>query len=199
MLWSELSPWRLEVELAKAGTTVHDLETDIRDVPELKPWVEGISAEARRQLAIEYFGDQRHQQPPREQRTKWHSSGYTREFGRLPQLKGDESRQAKVAKPRHRHPAPISKDTIKKLKWELAKRREELAQQKPRGEREYTQEKIAERLELDDTRVQQAEALHHVGWELLRTHPEFSVDEGFVRWPSAEDAARILASEHAEN
>lgn len=94
MLWSELSPGRLEVELGKAGTTVHDLETDIRDVPEVKPWVEGLSPEAKRQLAIEYFGDQGHPQPPQGQRTKWHITGYTREFGRLPRLDGEDAAAA---------------------------------------------------------------------------------------------------------
>jgi hypothetical protein len=103
------------------------------------------------------------------------------------------------AHPRHRPPAQIPVDTVKDLKWQLAQRQKELAQRKPRGKREYTQEKIAESLGLDDTRVQQAEALQHRGWDLLRTHPDFSVDEGFVRWPGPQEAARLLASESAEN
>jgi hypothetical protein len=101
--------------------------------------------------------------------------------------------------PRHRPPAQIPVGTVKELKWQLAQRQAELAQRKPRREREYTQEKIAERLGLDDTRVQQAEALQRAGWELLRSHPDFSVDEEFVRWPGPQEAARLLASERTEN
>jgi hypothetical protein len=101
--------------------------------------------------------------------------------------------------PRHRPPAQIAVETVKALKWQLAKRQEELAQQRPRGEREYTQEKIAERLGLDRNRVQRAEALQRLGWDLLRSHPDFAADDGFVRWPSPAEATRIRDSESAQN
>jgi hypothetical protein len=100
---------------------------------------------------------------------------------------------AKKPRPRHRPPTPIAKATVKSLMWELEQRKA-----KPQNP-ELTQEKIAGRLELKVTRVQQAEALERVGWPLLRTHPDFSVDEGFVRWPGPRKAAQILASERTEN
>jgi hypothetical protein len=63
------------------------------------------------------------------------------------------SPQPQAAKrPRHRPPDPIPLATVKDLKWELAQRKA-----KPRDP-ELTQEKIAGRLGLDRTRVQQAEA-----------------------------------------
>jgi hypothetical protein len=74
--------------------------------------------------------------------------------------------------PRHRPPTEISLDTVKKLKMELVQRKAENAKRKPRGEREFTQEKIAARLGLDVTRVQQAEALERaerVGVSTWRT------------------------------
>lgn len=100
---------------------------------------------------------------------------------------------AQPPKPRHRPPDPIPEATVKQLKWELAQRKA-----RRRGP-EFTQEKIAGRLGLDRTRVQQAEALEQVGWDLLRSHPDFSAKDDSVRWPSAKEAARILASERAEN
>jgi hypothetical protein len=97
----------------------------------------------------------------------------------------------KQKKPRHRPPDPIPEATVKRLMWELAQRKA-----RPR-DRELTQEKIASRVELHPTRVQQAEALERVGWDLLRSHPEFSVNDGFVRWPNARKAAQLLASKRA--
>lgn len=70
--WSRLyrdDPDQVEVELAKRGTTLHDLATDVRDVPELKHVTERLSEEGLRRLALEWFGDQGHRQP--EQRTDW--------------------------------------------------------------------------------------------------------------------------------
>jgi hypothetical protein len=96
-------------------------------------------------------------------------------------------------KPRHRHPDPISRATIKRLMLELAQRKA-----RPR-DRDFTQEKIGGRFGLDRSRIQQAEGLMRVGWDLLRSHPEFSANDDLVRWPSVKEAARILASERAEN
>ena len=110
-------------------------------------------------------------------------------------LDGPEPR---ARRPRHRPPDAIPIATVKRLMWDLAQRK---AQRKarPRVDPELTQEKIGERLELNRSRVQQAEALERVGWDLLRSHPEFSADDGFVRWPSAKNAARLMAPERAEN
>jgi hypothetical protein len=94
-------------------------------------------------------------------------------------------------KSRHRPPDPLPLDTIERLETELAKRRDA---GKPRRGR-LTQSAIARRLGLERHRVQQAEALLKVGWELPRSHPEFSANDGVVRWPSVTEARRILALE----
>jgi hypothetical protein len=191
MPWSELPRWRLEVELAKIGTTISEFVCDARDVPELQPWIEDLSPDAKLQVALEWFGDEENPQPV--ERTDWPGFGRTPDWlgGRFPSL--DEAEKPKPAKPHHRPPDPIPTATVKRLKWELVQRRA-----KPR-DREYTQEKIAARLDLSRPRVQQAEKLESAGWDLLRSHPEFSAKDGFVRWPSAPEAAQIVASERAEN
>lgn len=110
-------------------------------------------------------------------------------FG-LPEPAPASSRQAK---PRHRPPDEIPRETIQQLMLELEQR-------KAKGGRgEYAQEKIGLRLGLSRPRVKQALDLQKVGWGLLRSHPEFSAKDGFVCWPSVQEAARLLASESAEN
>jgi hypothetical protein len=96
-------------------------------------------------------------------------------------------------KPRHRPPTPIAKATVKQLKWELAQRKA-----RPRDP-DFTQDAIAQKLELNSSRIQQAEGLQQAGWDLLRSHPDFPVEDGFVRWPGAEEAARLLASGRTGN
>jgi hypothetical protein len=54
---------RLEVELAKAGTTPADLVKDIQDVPELSEICEKLDGEGQLRLALEEFGDKRRPQP----------------------------------------------------------------------------------------------------------------------------------------
>jgi hypothetical protein len=194
---------RLELELAKAGTTPAELVRDALDVPELRQRMKLLrSQEARLRLALEYFGDEGHPQPV--ERTRWphilvpgqpaHGQ-MTPDWGLLPRLENDglPADPQPKPKPRHRPPDQIPESTVKQLKIELVKR-----EAKRKGRRrvpELTQAKIAAIVGLDDTRVQQAEGLREIGWDLLRTHPDFSVDEGFVRWPSVEEATRILDSE----
>jgi hypothetical protein len=206
VLWSKLlqdDPVRLELELAKAGTTLNDLARDIRDVSEMKEVTVRMSPEARRMLALEHFGDQGHSQP--EHRTPWVLSRtrsrvttrITPDFGVLPRLEAAVpvagEQQSKAKTPRHRPPAPIARASVQQLTLELAQRKA-----RPH-DRELTQENIAYRVKMDRSRIQQAEALERVGWDLLRSHPEFSANDGFVRWPSVEKAIQILASERAEN
>jgi hypothetical protein len=107
--------------------------------------------------------------------------------------------QPRVGKPRHRRPDAIPEATVKALKLELTRRRACRGDRRLIRGRKLTQEQIAERLELQRTRVQQAEALDRAGWDLLRSDPEFSANDGFVRWPSAAKATVLLASERAEN
>jgi hypothetical protein len=87
-LWSELFdyPERLEVELSKVGTTPAELAMDIRDVPQFRERWERLSERARLLLALQWFGDERHPQPPRSERTAWHIYGYTPDWGQLPPL-----------------------------------------------------------------------------------------------------------------
>jgi hypothetical protein len=112
---------------------------------------------------------------------------------RYAQGSGDVAESAR-RKPRHRTPEQLDIETVKKLKLELAKR-------KAGGPRdpEYTQGAIAQRLGWKTTRVQQAEGLQKAGWDLLRSHPDFLVDDGFVRWPGVQKAARLLASGRTRN
>jgi hypothetical protein len=189
----------VEIELANCGTRPEYLVRDAEDVPELRQRMKLLSSfEAKLRLALDWFGDQGHPQP--EKRTRPATASFddyvvygdpTPDWRRLPRL--DETGQPKARKPRHRPPAPVPETKIKQLKWELAQRK-----RRP-GDRELTQEKIAGRLGLGRMRIQQAEALERAGWDLLRSHPEFSAKDDFVRWPSASEAVRILASERAEN
>lgn len=198
-------PVGLELALAKAGTTAADLVRDGLDVPELRGRLKRLrSQEARERLALEWFGDEGHAQPT--ERTRWPGIVFagqkafggrmTPDWGTLPRLESDGSpalTQSKPKKPRYRPPAQIPTVTVKQLKMELTKRRAMLKTK--RRDPELTQEMIAGRIGLDDNRVQQAEGLEKVGWDLLRTHPDFPVDDGFVRWPSVKQAVRILDSE----
>ena len=102
MSWSRLfrdDPVRLEVELKKAGTTLNNLALDTRDVPELSDMT-GMSANARRLLALQYFGDEGHPQPENRRERKRRKSTSSRDrrvvmfktpaFGQLPRLPDDE-------------------------------------------------------------------------------------------------------------
>lgn len=92
LLWTALidDPQRLEVELAKAGTTWEHLVLDIRDVPECQEVCELYNRSQRLQLALDWFGNWQHPQPPRWQRRQWPGVGYTPDFGRLHGLEDDE-------------------------------------------------------------------------------------------------------------
>jgi hypothetical protein len=103
-----------------------------------------------------------------------------------------------VGKPRQREPDPLPLDQIDALEKELLVRRE------ARGDRwkappEHTLEAIAWRMKapFNYDRVRQGEGLLAVGWDLRKSHPDFSVNDGAVRWPSVKKAASILASESA--
>jgi hypothetical protein len=98
MLWTALQrddPLRLQIELARAGTTLDHLARDICDVPELH-MTPRTSKEIRQRRALEYFGDDDHPQP--EGRRDWLRARSPRrvrtfktpEFGRLPRLPDDE-------------------------------------------------------------------------------------------------------------
>ena len=179
--WVDLlgkDPAELELELAKAGTTPADLVRDARDEPALREKMKLLSSEeARLRLALEWFGDGSHPQP--EKRTPLvlvafgdgtgFSAGLTPDWGRLPRLEscGPPAGQQPRAKPRHRPLDPIAKEAVKDLMMELAKRKAWP------GDREFTQAKIAARVGLNVNRVQQAEGLERLGWDLLRTHPDF--------------------------
>jgi hypothetical protein len=208
MRWVDLQrndPALLELELASAGTTPAYLVRDALDDPALREKMKLLSPEARVLLALEYYGDEGHPQP--EKRTPLivvafgegasASAGRTPDWGRLPPrpLESGEptaDQQPTPKKPRYAPPHRIEKDKVKQLMMELVKRKAD------RGDRDFTQARIAERLGLKVTRVQQAEGLQRVGWDLLRTHPDFPVDAGFVRWPGVDAAARILKSGRTE-
>ena len=82
MRWSELPPTRLEVELAKLGIKLDHLIWDGLHDPELKSILENLSShDARRQVVLEWFGDEGHPQPM--------YTGRTHDWGRLPRLSED--------------------------------------------------------------------------------------------------------------
>jgi hypothetical protein len=86
---------RLELELANAGTSITHIALDICDVPELRA-IYGeemdlaLPRHVRLRLALEWFGDGGHPQPPRAKRTYWQSYRYTQDFGQLHRLAEDE-------------------------------------------------------------------------------------------------------------
>lgn len=92
---------------------------------------------------------------------------------------------------RRRSPDPIPITTVKRLIVELARRRD--TENPRRGP--LTQTGIAQRLGIDYHRVQQAEGLVAAGWDLLRSHPDHSAEDGYVRWPSVAKARDLLGSE----
>lgn len=92
--------------------------------------------------------------------------------------------------PRSRPPDQLPATTVRRCEDELRKRAQA-------GRPRYgslTLMAIATRLGWPRARVTQAEALMEVGWPLLRTHPDFSADQGHVRWPTPRQAARLLRS-----
>lgn len=91
---------------------------------------------------------------------------------------------------RHRPPNALSAKTVRRCEDELAKRRN--AGNPTTGP--LTLKAIAQRLGWPRPRVKQAEELVEVGWPLLRTHPDFSTPDAFVRWPTPREAAQILRS-----
>jgi hypothetical protein len=101
---------------------------------------------------------------------------------------------ASTKKPRHRPPRGLPTATVQELDEKLAARR---AADRP-VPHELTQEQIALDLEVDRHWVQRGERLVKLGWDLLRSADEFAADDGRVRWPSDEKAARLLASDGLE-
>jgi hypothetical protein len=204
MRWVDLlrdDPARLEVELAKAGTSAIYLVRDAFDVPELRDVMRRLRTdEARLRLALEWFGDGGHPQPTKRTRpallvTEGRPAvlgKVTPEWGQLPKLDDDEPAEGQQGRrriPRQRPPQAIASSVVQQLKGELEQRRADP------GDREFTQARIAGRLRLAVTRVQQAERLERLGWDLLRSDPDFLVDDGFVRWPSDRKAALLLAAD----
>jgi hypothetical protein len=89
---------------------------------------------------------------------------------------------------RHRPPDQLEAKVVRRCEAALKKRAKA---GKPRTG-PLTLDAIATRVQLPRARVTQAEQLLELGWPLLRTHPDFSADEGYVRWPSPREAALLL-------
>lgn len=110
------------------------------------------------------------------------------EFGSV----GVASHQPPVELPRRErrqrpsHQLPTEKG--ERLADEIAKRR--AAGNPHRGP--LTLEQIATRVGLDVHRVAQGRDLTELGWDLLRSDPEFPPDRGYVRWPTVAKAKRLL-------
>jgi hypothetical protein len=102
--WADLpreDPARLDLELAKAGASREDLVKDVQDVPELRDVCDRLanirsqreSEEALLRLALDWFGDQQHEQPAERRlwADVWFDDGpvsqyRTSDWGRLPRL-----------------------------------------------------------------------------------------------------------------
>lgn len=91
---------------------------------------------------------------------------------------------------RHRPPGQLEAKLIRKCENELKKRKR--AGRPKSGP--LTLKAIAERGGLPRTRVTQMEQLMEIGWPLLRSHPDFPADRGYVRLPSWREAALLLRS-----
>jgi hypothetical protein len=78
-------------------------------------------------------------------------------------------------RPSYRPPDQLATKTVCECERELAKRAG--AGSPKTGP--LTLEAIANRIGWPRPRVRQAEQLRGIGWPLLRTHPDFSTDEGF--------------------
>jgi hypothetical protein len=106
-LWSQLFHDRtqLEIELDEDGTTPFWIAWDVRDVRELQERygerLASMSREARLKLALDWFGDHGHPQPPLAERTPEHSLGYSPEFGWLHRLDDDESTRTEAPQEPH--------------------------------------------------------------------------------------------------
>jgi hypothetical protein len=126
--WTSLlrsDPERLAIELAKLGITIDDLVQDGYDDPGPAPLLEKLqSEEAKRQAALEWFGDRQHPQPKeRPRRVQWaHGRGRvfryaapTPDWGRLPPLADDEPpRKAELPKAKTPRARPLGSTN----KWE---------------------------------------------------------------------------------
>jgi hypothetical protein len=97
--------------------------------------------------------------------------------------------------PRHRPPDELSEDSVKMAKGLLAERRalEEAGKPSPPG---LSYEAIGMAAGFGSAaasraRVKQIRDLIGIGWDPLRTHPDFSANEGFVRLPTLPEARRL--------
>lgn len=104
---------------------------------------------------------------------------------------------AKATRPRQRPPTGLPVAAVHRLSALLDERRRfgKPTQEKIAADVEQVARETVPTFRFDRTRVQQAEALHACGWDLLRSQPEFSAGDGFVYWPTPAKAAQILDSE----
>lgn len=93
----------------------------------------------------------------------------------------EDSPSGKSGKPvkRGRGPDPLPLDRVERLDDLLAKR--EKAGKPRRGP--LTLAAIARASGFTEDRVSQGEKLREAGWDLRRSHPDFSGDRNFVYWP----------------
>jgi hypothetical protein len=201
--WVDAEPWERRARLARVHPRLTEdcLLAAGRSVPALRPEIDAQrTKDDRLRVVFRYFGDEGNPNPdpdnPPPHGPAINGVVAAHECPRWVRINGYEPSSARSrGKPRHRHPDPIPVDTVKTLKLELERRRACSGNRKLIRERELQQDRIAQRLALERPRIQQAEKLQRVGWDLLRSHPEFSANDGFVRWPQPREAARLLASE----
>jgi len=129
LLWSELPRWRVEIELAKVGTTPDYLVRDAEDEPELQAEMELLSSpEAKLRRALQYFGDEGNPQPEnREPRVLagWDDGrviegALTPDWGQLPRLPPEMKKKPGPEQETHGRRSDKSKGT--RVRYDLAER-----------------------------------------------------------------------------
>ena len=103
------------------------------------------------------------------------------EFGTAPNKEG-------LSKPRHRPRSPIPMKKVTTLERELDER--EKRRNPARGP--WTLNAISHRVELTRDRVTQAVEIRGLGWDLWKSHPDFSTDEDHVVWPYPDEVPGLL-------
>lgn len=112
----------------------------------------------------------------------------TRMFGRLEKAPPAGREEARPAAPRWRPPAGLPLERVERLDALLAERKRAGRPPPP----SLTLRAIAQRVGFNYDRVRQGEQLRDHGWDLRRSHPDFSVNDGFVRWPQPSQVPDLL-------
>jgi hypothetical protein len=193
--WSELPPRERRAALANVhpGLTEDCLIACGRAVPELAPKIKAQkSKEDKLWVVLRYFGDEGHPQPEGPVRYGPAINGGTPvlecpRWERLPRLEDEEVSERGMGAP----PKPLPIESVEKAAVRL-REREKVVGAGERASGSLTYEAIAAYANLPNRdRVVQIEELISLGWDLRKSHPDFSAEPGFVRLPTPEAARQL--------